>query len=59
LLEALAGTAGAEIIPPELFLQQFLAVNNPLATLDVFFRGISSTTLAHRLEKNGCSSNCS
>jgi hypothetical protein len=55
-LEAFAGTTGAEIIPPELLFQNLFAVDDPHSTLHLRFGRISPTTLAHRLEKNGCSS---
>jgi hypothetical protein len=37
LLEPLAGTAGAEIVAPELLFQQLVAVNDPHSTLDLRF----------------------
>jgi hypothetical protein len=55
----LAGTARAEIIASELFLQHLVAVDNLRPSLDLRFGRESSTAFAHGLEKNGCSSNCS
>jgi hypothetical protein len=33
----LAGTAGAEIVSPELFLKHFVAVDDPFSTLHLRF----------------------
>ena len=59
LLKAFVGTAGAKIIPPKLFFQHLIAVDNPHSTLYLRFGWESTTAFAHRLEKNGCSSRCS
>jgi hypothetical protein len=56
LLEAFAGTAGTEVVPAQLFFQQFVAVDHPLSLFDMGFGWESPTPLAHRLEKNGSSS---
>lgn len=58
LFEAEAGAAGARIVPPQLFFQLFIAMDDPHAALDLRFGGESMTPLAHVIEKNGCSSNC-
>ena len=55
-LEALATSAGAEIVATELFLKEFVSMHdaNPASYLRFGWEALSS--LAHRLEKNGCSS---
>lgn len=54
-LEAAAGAAGAQIIAPELFFEKLVAVDDPHAPFHVRFRRKAAATLAHRLEKKGCS----
>tara|TARA_R110002020_G_scaffold15684_10_gene56160 strand:- start:3211 stop:3441 length:231 start_codon:yes stop_codon:yes gene_type:complete len=49
--EALAGTAGAEVVSAELFFQNFMAVDNSQAPFDLLFGRISPTAFAHRLKK--------
>ena len=53
LLEAFAGTAGAEIVPAELFDEFLVAVDDSHALSDLGFGGETPPPLAHRLEKNG------
>jgi hypothetical protein len=51
LLEASAGTARAEIVASELFLQHLVAVDDLCPLFDLRFGRVSSTALTHRLEK--------
>jgi len=47
----MSGTAGTQVISAELFLQQFLSMNNPDTSLHVRLGRITSTPLTHRFEK--------
>jgi hypothetical protein len=49
--EPAVGAAGAEIVSPELFFQQLVAVNNPHATFDVPFGRKSFPSFAHDLKR--------
>jgi hypothetical protein len=51
LLESFAAAAGAEIVPTELLLEQFLAMDHAQAGLNLRLRRVSLATLAHRLKK--------
>jgi len=49
-LKAAAGATGAEVVAAELFDQLDIAVDDPVATLDLAFRGIGLTPLARAFE---------
>ena len=51
LLVAFAGTAGAQIIAPKLFLQHLVAVDDSHSTLHLRFGWESTATFAHCLKK--------
>jgi len=50
-LEALAGTAQAEVVSAQLLGKLLAAMDDPHATLHLRFRGEALTALTHRLEK--------
>jgi hypothetical protein len=56
LLEPLAGTAGTGIVSAELFFEQLIAVDEPLAAFDLRFRRKTTPPFAHGLEKKASSS---
>ncbi len=58
-LESLATAAWAEIVAPELFLKEFVSMHDADAASYLRLGWEALPSLAHRLEKNGCSSNCS
>jgi hypothetical protein len=55
-LEALAATAGAQIIAPELLFEQLVVVYDADAAFYFLFGRESFSSLAHPFEKNGWSS---
>ena len=50
-LKALAGAARAQIVPPQLFGEVFVTVDDPVTLFDVGFRGESSAALTGPLER--------
>jgi hypothetical protein len=56
LADSFSRPAWAEIVSPQLLGQFFIAVNDPRPTLHLCLGRESFSALAHRLEKNGCSS---
>jgi hypothetical protein len=48
----LTGAARAQVISPEFFFEQLIAVNESDASFDVRFGRETSAALAHRFEKN-------
>jgi len=50
LLKTLDGTARAKVVPAEFLLQQFLAMDEPLAVFHLSFGWEAPTTLTHRLK---------
>jgi hypothetical protein len=59
LLEALAGTTGAELVSADLLQEFLVAVDDPDATLHLRLGRKAFASFAHRLEKNDrCSRSC-
>jgi hypothetical protein len=52
LFEVFTGTAGAEVVPAELFRKFLVAVDDSRASSDLRFGRESPPPFAHRLEKN-------